>query len=346
MADIALPIDAVGGVPAFPAKQERVADAALVQGRTDRTLGGVSGVRPGADPVITITAARLWTVTPFNGLIDPETAADVGPFKFAFTANKTGTLNAADPNFTRYDRLDVQVPDDPAGASPLLPLLAVTQGVAQAQPVLQAAPARSFPLGFFTVPNSGNPSFTPTYPYCGSAGSILPTRSGYRPAHPFKGQYIDDAVLGLLRYDGAAWVRSYLAAKRAKMFNNAALAAGAGATILDTGLIPTTYTDCAHLVQFSTYVSAQTTVANIQVGVLIRFYSDAGAEIRRMEMTPPLVAAASTLGLPISARCEYAAGAGYRVTVDLVRRAGAAGNNISATPAYQSIISDEPVVMF
>lgn len=342
MVDIALPIDAVAGVPAFPAAQERVADAALMLGRTDRALGAVSGIRPGADPTVTITAARVWTATPTNGVVDPGTASTVGPFRFAFTANKTGTLDAADANFTRYDRIDIQVPDDPTGASPAAPVYVVTKGVAQAGPTVPAAPARTTPLGFFTVPNSGNPSFTPTWTYCVASGAILPTRSGYRPANPYVGEYIDDAVLGLLRWNGAGWVRAVLS-KRCKVFANTNLGATAGATILDTGLIATTFTDAPHLVEFSTYVSAQTLAANQQLGILVRFYSDAGVELGRVEANSPLAAAAGTFGFPISARWQYAAGAGYRVTVDLVRRAGA--GNLSATPAYQSIISDEYVVL-
>lgn len=345
MADIALPIDAVGGVPQFPAKQERVADASLMQGRSDRALGAVSGIRPGADPVVTITSGRAWTVTPTNGVIDPGTASDVGPYLFAFTANKTGVLDAADANFTRYDRIDIQVPDDPAGASPLAPVYVITKGAAQANPQVPAQPDRTLQVGYFTVPNSGNPSFTPTYPYCASSGGIIPTRAGYRPPHPYKGQYIDDAAIGLLKYDGANWVRSYLNSKYCKMFNNINLTAGSGGNILDTGVMDTPFDDCAHLVTFSTYVSVQTLVANIQIGILIRFLSDTGAEIRRMEFEPQAIAAASTVNAPLSARCEFAAGANYRVMVDLIRRGGAAGNNISATPAYQSVVTDECVTM-
>lgn len=345
MTDIALPIDAVGGVPQFPAAQERVADASLMAGRTDVALGAVSGIRPGADPVVTITSARVWTITPTNGIAHPEgTGPAVGPYKFAFTANKTGTLDAADANFTRYDRVDIQVPDDPAGASPLAPVYIITKGQAQSQPVVPPAPPRSFPFGVFTVPNSGNPSFAATYPYCASSGGIIPTRSGYRPANPYKGQYIDDAVLGLLRYDGASWARSYLPGKRCKAFTNTTIGATTGSVILDTGLIPTTYTDCPHLVQFSTYVNAQTLAANQKIGILVQFYSDAGVELGRVEFDTPLLAAAdSSMGMPISARWQYAAGAGFRVVVTLVRRGGT--GNISATPGYQSLISDEPVTL-
>lgn len=205
MTGICLPIDANAGVPAFPASQNRAVDAALALGRVDRALGAVSGYRPGADPDITITAARVWTATPSNGIIDPGTGPAVGPYRFAFLANESGTLDAADLNYTRYDRLDIQVPDDPPGAAPRQALYLVTKGVAAAQPAVPAAPARSFPVGVFTVPNSGNPSFAPTYPYCVASGAILPTRSGYRPANPFIGQYVDDSILGLMRWDGTAW---------------------------------------------------------------------------------------------------------------------------------------------
>ena len=205
MAGICLPIDAVAGAPAFPAAQNRVADAALMQGRKDRSLGAVSGFRPGADPVITVTSARVWTATPSNGVVDPVTGPAVGPYRFAFLANESGTLDAADPNFTRFDRLDIQVPDDPAGGAPLSAIYVVTKGVAQSSPQVPLAPARSFPVGVFTVPNIGNPSFAATYPYCAASGGIIPTRTGYRPANPYVGQYVDDATTGLMRWDGLGW---------------------------------------------------------------------------------------------------------------------------------------------
>jgi hypothetical protein len=202
MSGIILPVDAVGGAPSFPAAQNRVADAALMLGRADRVLGAVSGIRPGADPVVSINAARVWTATPTNGIIDPGTAATVGPYRFAFVANETGTLDPADASFTRFDRLDIQVPDDPPGAAPLSAIYVVTKGVPAASPTIPGAPARSFPVGVFTVPNVGSPSFAATYPYCAASGGITPVRSGVRPANPFVGQYIDDAVLGLMRYTG------------------------------------------------------------------------------------------------------------------------------------------------
>ena len=90
MTAICLPIDAQNGAPAFPAAQHRVALGAIMAGRTDRPLGAVSGVRPGSDPTITATSAT-WTVTPFDAIIDPDTALTVGAYLVAFTADTTGT---------------------------------------------------------------------------------------------------------------------------------------------------------------------------------------------------------------------------------------------------------------
>lgn len=212
MSGIALPIDAVSGAPAFPAAQNRVADAALAAGRTDRALGAVSGFRPGGEPAVSITSARVWTATPSNGIIDPGTAPTVGPYRFAFIANETGTLAAADATFDRIDRLDIQVPDDPAGASPLAAVYVVTTGVAQSSPQVPAAPPRSFPVGTFSVPHTGNPSFSATYPRTAAAGGVIPVRAGVRPVSPYVGMYIDDAALGLLRWNGTVWVSAGVAA--------------------------------------------------------------------------------------------------------------------------------------
>jgi hypothetical protein len=208
MSDICLPIDANAGAPSFPAAQHRVALSALQNGRADRPLSANSGIKPNADPTVTVTATQ-WTVTPFAAVVDPLTGAATGPFLCAFTANKTGSINAADATNPRIDRLDLQVPDDPAGASPLAPVIVYTVGQPNATPSAPAAPVRSTPLGTISVPKagSGSPSFTATWNYCAAAGAITLARNsaGY-PASPYVGQYVHDkATDQLLRWTGTAW---------------------------------------------------------------------------------------------------------------------------------------------
>lgn len=207
MTDICLPIDASAGSPSFPAAQHRVAQSALIMGRSDRPLGAHSGVRPGSEPTITATSTT-WTVTPFAAVVDPETALTVGPYLVAFTANKTGAVNAADATNPRIDRLDLQVPDDPSGGT-TTPVIVYTAGVAAASPSAPAAPARSTPLAQITVPKAGtgSPSVAVTYKHTASAGGIIiATDSTQYPAHPFKGQMVYDVARDrLMRYSGTAW---------------------------------------------------------------------------------------------------------------------------------------------
>lgn len=210
MSGYCLPIDASGGVPAFPAQQNRVAFAATLVGRTDRPLGAVSGVRPGSEPTVTATSTT-WTVTPFVAAVDPGTALNVGPFLVAFDTNQTGAINAADANNTRIDRLDVQVPDDPAGAYGTSPKIVYTAGVASPTPAVPAAPVRSFPLAQITVPKSsaGNPSVSvASMTRSVASGGVLPCAStATYPAHPYKGQLIyDQALDAVKRWNGTAWI--------------------------------------------------------------------------------------------------------------------------------------------
>ncbi|HET8581775.1 MAG TPA: hypothetical protein VFL65_00875 [Jatrophihabitans sp.] len=117
-------------------------------------------------------------MTPFSFVADPATGGAVGAYLGAFIANETGGVNAADASSTRIDRLDVQVPDDPAGASPLSARIIYTAGSAGSG-VAPGAPVRSFPVGTITVPKagSGSPSFTPTWPYVAGPAGVVPVRS-------------------------------------------------------------------------------------------------------------------------------------------------------------------------
>jgi hypothetical protein len=147
-------------------------------------------------------------VTPFNGVLDGEAAAIAGPYPYAFDTNQTGSVTAAGAS-PRVDRLDVQV-DDPAesdGSS--VPTVRVLYTVGT--PGLAAAPARSHRLAYINVPASGGGSPTVTWnaEVTASAGGIAAvTVSGTYPTTPFTGQYVDDPALGLLRYNGSAWVGS------------------------------------------------------------------------------------------------------------------------------------------
>lgn len=223
MSGICLPIDASAGTPSFPAAQHRAAQSVLMSPTSGRPLGARSGIRPGATPNVSL-AGSVWTLTPFSAVADPGTGLAVGPYLVAFLANETGTLNVADGTNPRIDRLDVQVPDDPPGASPRSAVIVYTAGVAAASPSAPAAPARSFPLGTFTVPKSGagSPSWSPAFRLTVSAGGIIPAGSSADyPSAPYVGQYVDDATLGLLRWNGSAWVQMGLGARLQYRHNNA-----------------------------------------------------------------------------------------------------------------------------
>lgn len=206
---LCLPIDASAGAPSFPAAQHRMALSALAAARTDRKLGALSGVIPGANPTTTVSGGNTWNIGVFKAIVDPGTAATVGAYLAVNTATASGAINPADSTNARLDRLDLVVPDDPAGAFGTAPVIQYTAGVASATPQLPATPARSMPLATINVPKvgGGNPSVTATYPYTAAAGGVIPTAdSTQSPANPYVGQYVDDASLGLLRWNGTKWV--------------------------------------------------------------------------------------------------------------------------------------------
>lgn len=207
MTAICLPIDAVAGSPAFPAAEHRVAMSALMAGRTDRPLGAVSGVRPGSEPTVTATSSQA-TVTPFVAIVDPGTALTVGPYLVAFTDNTVVDIDPADSVNPRVDRLDVQVPDDPAGASPLAPVIVYTAGVPGSL-VAPAAPARSMPLATIGVPKSGGgaPVVVTAYPHAAAAGGVLPVSDEtVYPANPYVGQVVYNIATGeIRRWTGTDW---------------------------------------------------------------------------------------------------------------------------------------------
>jgi hypothetical protein len=63
-------------------------------------------------------------------------------------------------------------------------------------------------LATIQVPLSGGgaPTVIWVAPYTVAAGGVLPVSAGIYPATPYTGQYVDDATLGLLRYNGTTWI--------------------------------------------------------------------------------------------------------------------------------------------
>jgi len=79
-------------------------------------------------------------------------------------------------------------------------------------------------LATIQVPMSGggSPTVIWTAPYTVAAGGVLPVPAGVYPATPYTGQYVDDATLGLLRWNGTAWGRPLAPAVSAKSTVNSA----------------------------------------------------------------------------------------------------------------------------
>lgn len=211
MPGTAYPADNPGSTYAvqFTATQGRTSLAAAMGGATAaRPLGGLSGVRPGTPSNIATATSTTWTVTPFGGYIDLATSATNGGYFFSFQANQTGTVTAAVAS-ARVDLLYTQSNDvNTSDGSAMAPqtLIGYQAGVGGAGvPVLSAA--RAFVIAQINVPASGGGSPTVTWvaPYCVAAGGILPVPTTVYPASPYVGQYVDDAVLGLRRYNGTGW---------------------------------------------------------------------------------------------------------------------------------------------
>lgn len=211
MAGIVFPVDAVSGAPAFTGRNLRDALSVLLSAATSaRPMGCLSGVRVGTPSSIVTATATTWTVTPHAGAIDAETANVAGGYLYAFDANKTGSIAAADGTNPRIDLISVQVSDPAEGDGTASPIVDVvyTVGTPGASPSAPATPARSLALAQITVPptGGGSPSVTWVAPAAVAAGGILPAGSSSQyPPTPYKGQYVDDASLGLMRWDGSEW---------------------------------------------------------------------------------------------------------------------------------------------
>lgn len=207
------PVDAVSGAPSWTGRVLRQVVGAVWAGKTAaRPLGARTGVVAGTPTNIATTTSSTWTVTPHQGVLDLEATAVAGPYVYSFNTNQTGSVNAAHATLERIDILSVQMSDPAEADGSSNPGVAIvyTAGTAAAAgtQVQPATPARAFVLATIAVPHSGSgsPAVTFVAPFVTAAGGITPAQgSTYYPASPYLGQYIDDAVLGLMRYNGTAW---------------------------------------------------------------------------------------------------------------------------------------------
>jgi hypothetical protein len=169
------PGDAVGGAPSYTGRALRQSQSPFLAGATTaRPLGALSGVRPGT-PSSTVTAtSTTWTVNPFAGVIDLQTAAIAGPYTFAFDAAVTGTVTAAGAS-ARIDSLSVRVNDGAeSDGTTVAPFVEIVPTVGTS--VAPAVPARSFVIALINVPATGGGSPTVTWnaPYAVAAGATVP----------------------------------------------------------------------------------------------------------------------------------------------------------------------------
>ena len=212
MVDTIFPVDAVAGSPSYGGRMLRQVNAVAFGGATAaRPLGGRSGVRPGTSTTTVTATSTTWTCGPLAGVADVETAAEAGMVSFAFDANATGAVTAANATYARRDLIYVQV-DIPVEDGSSVPVVTrkYVAGVASGTPVDPALPvSRAFAIARINVPASGGGSPTVTWiaPYAVAAGGILPVPSSASyPAAPYTGQVVDDAALGYaLRWNGSAW---------------------------------------------------------------------------------------------------------------------------------------------
>ncbi|WP_378144820.1 hypothetical protein ACFJGV_15185 [Cnuibacter sp. UC19_7] len=180
MVDTIWPADAVNGAPLYSGRKLRQTQSPLqVMGTSARPLGARTGVRPGT-PTNTVTVtSTTWTCKPIAGTADVVAAAEAGPYTFAFDANATGALAAADGSHDRIDIIYIQIDDPAEGDSTSAP--AATRKYFAGTPGSSAAPAppvaRSFVIAQIAVPRSGggSPSVTWVAPYTGAG--VVPVRS-------------------------------------------------------------------------------------------------------------------------------------------------------------------------
>ncbi len=207
MVDTLGPADAVAGAPSFSGRKQRQLNSSKLAGATAaRPLGARSGVRPGTS-VTTVTATSgTWTCQAFGGVADVMTAAEAGPYDFAFDAVATGPMTPAHATLARKDIIYVSVADpaESVGATPSVTRKYLA-GTANAAPVAPAVPIaeRGFVIAEINVPASGGGSPTVTWvaPYMAAAGGVVQFNTkaqldAWTPA--------DD---GLYLREGGAWLQ-------------------------------------------------------------------------------------------------------------------------------------------
>ena len=178
MAITTWPLDAVSGAPAYTGRMLRTAmmGPALGGATPARPLGARSGVRPGTDVSISVTAtSSTVTVGAMAGVLDVLPSALTGPYGWAITAAESKSLAAAHASYTRWDGVAIAL-DDPAEAAGTVPesRIVLVTGTASSNPVMPVLPAHSMWLARVVVPRSGQgvPAVVDIAPRCGSADGV------------------------------------------------------------------------------------------------------------------------------------------------------------------------------
>ena len=205
---VCFPLDAVSGAPLYTGEMLRNAHGALVTAPSNRPIGAVSGVIPGA-PTATIVSATstTWTVNPFQAILDLEASASAGPYFASVATTQTGSMSAASA-YARIDLLSLTLSDPAEGDGTSVPSLVITYTVGSSSGLPPGTPPRSFAFAQISVPatGGGSPAASWVAPFTVASGGIMPVVTGYRPSNPVQGQYVDDATAGLLRWNGTTWV--------------------------------------------------------------------------------------------------------------------------------------------
>lgn len=193
----------------FTGRQIRQTVGAAWGALTSRPLGARSGVVAGTPTSVVSISGSTYSVLAHKGVLDVESSAVAGPYNYSFDSTQTGTVNAADSTFGRIDLLSITMSDTSEGdASISGPTITYTAGTPASTPAAPSTPAKSVVLAQIAVPKLGTGSATITLiaPFAVAAGGIVPCRSTAEyPSSPYVGQYVDDASLGLLRWNGSAW---------------------------------------------------------------------------------------------------------------------------------------------
>lgn len=176
MASVVWPVNTESYTP----QEWRQVQSPMIGGATAaRPLGARSGVRPGTPTsTVALDNATTWRVKPHAGVLDTATNAGTGPYFYAFDADVTGTVVAAEA-IIRKDILWVRL-DDPSnsdGSSTPAAVLGYTKGTVASTP--PAVPARAMRIATITVPVSGGgaPTIVLDAAYAVGAGGVVPTRN-------------------------------------------------------------------------------------------------------------------------------------------------------------------------